>query len=162
MPFLIPVAIAILPADIGFINFHFPQQLRKAPHPSWPHESDGTYTKPCGNPHSDLAMDLQGADALLALRHQVNDLEPCPQRIIGILENRLGDNREAIAVPSPTLLCFADPVKRTRFQQIDFSAVAARTLDALCQRCACKTFARLFGREAFGQLRQGHGGFDLS
>lgn len=44
------------------------------------------------------AMKLQGRYALLRDEHQERNLEPRPERALGILENRVRDDREAIAV----------------------------------------------------------------
>ena len=37
---------------------------------------------------SDLPMNLKRADTLLRLAHQVGDLKPCYERILGVLEDR--------------------------------------------------------------------------
>src|SRR6266852_2015306 len=48
---------------------------------------------------ADLPMNLQSRDPFFALAHQVDDLEPSLERIVGILEDRLGNDAEAIARP---------------------------------------------------------------
>ena len=68
-----------LAADIGLIDFYFAHELRKAPilhgrTNAMAHIPGGAVVAA-----ADLPMDLQGADALLALRHQVNHLKPRTQ-----------------------------------------------------------------------------------
>jgi hypothetical protein len=100
-------------------------------------------------PAPDDSLDLQGANAFLALKHQVDDLKPCLERIVRIFKNRLGKDRETITVPSATCCSLADPVKRAGLQCIPFVIVAAKTLHTV--RLASflqKFFARFSGAEA--------------
>ena len=41
-------------------------------------------------------LDLEGANSLLAGQHEVDDAEPVAKRLIGVLEDRAGDMREAV------------------------------------------------------------------
>ena len=59
------------------------------------------------------ALNLEGANALLAGEHQMNDPEPVPQRLVRVLEDRPGDDGEAIAVRRAFL---ALPVERARWR----------------------------------------------
>ena len=89
-------------------------------------------------PASDDSLDLQGANAILALKHQVDDLTPCLERIVRIFNNRLGKDRETVTVPYAACFGFADPVKRAGLQCIHFVIVAARTLHTVRPRRSCK------------------------
>lgn len=80
---------------------------------------------------TDLPMNLQCADSLLALGHQVNDFKPSLERIVGILENRSRDNREAVAVLTAAILILTKPVKRARLQGVNLLAIAARATNAI-------------------------------
>lgn len=155
----VTVAVFILAADVGFINLHFAHKLSKAP--IFHRRSDSVAHIP-GRPvvaAADLPMDLQGTDALLALGHQVNDLEPDPQGIVGILKDGFGQNGEAVAIPPAAILMFADPMKRAGLQDIHLGILAARAFDPIRPaHLSEKHLAGFFGRKAGRQLRKGHGG----
>ena len=156
--FLVPMLVRVFAANIGFIYFHFAQQLRKA---SVFHGRPNAMAHIPGRPvvaGPDLTMDLQGADALLALGHQVNDLEPGPKRIVGVLENGLADHGEAVAVPSAALFAFADPVKRLALEGVDLLILATRALYAVRPaHIGQELLAGLFHREAGHQSAERHG-----
>jgi len=158
--FLVPMPVLVPAADIGFIHFHFAHQLG---------ERTILHGRPNPMAHipgravvaaSDLAMDLQGTDAFLALRHQVNDLKPRSQWIVGVLKDRLGDDREPIAITSAAGLGLAHPMKRLALQFIDFGVVAAwagyavRPSLLLQELLTC-----LFGGEPMHQRGQRESGF---
>ena len=84
----------------------------------------GTYTSRAIVAAADLAMNLKRAYSLFALSHQVNDLEPSAKRVVGILENGLRDNREAVTVFSAAVLSLAKPMERSGFQFIYLLVVA--------------------------------------
>ena len=69
-------------------------------------------------------VDLKRADAFLAGQHEIDDLEPSPQRDIGVLENRSDQDGEPICATLPAVRAF--PMERTRFQLIDALAAAPR------------------------------------
>ena len=101
-------------------------------------------------------MDLQRANPLLALRHQINDLKPRPQGIVGVFEHRFGNDREPVAVPSATGGLLADPMEWTGFQRIHFLALAARAVYAVRPSLVLqKLLAGVFGGEAIHQRGQG-------
>ncbi len=94
----VEMPVLVLSADVGFINFDFAKQLREV---LINHRGANAMTHIPGCAivaAADLAMDLKRAHALLALSHQVNNLEPSAQRIVSVLENSARDNREAIAI----------------------------------------------------------------
>ena len=127
----VEVAIAVQAANIGFINFNLAHQLREI---LVLHRSADALKHIPSRPiisAADLPMDLQSADALLTLPHQIDDLKPRGQRIVGILENRFGDDAEPIPVASATFLGLADPVEGPRLERIDLGALTAWTLHAI-------------------------------
>lgn len=118
------------PPRLGFINFNFAHQL-------WEililhRGADALALEPrCPViAAADLTMDLQSADSLLALTHQVDDFKPRRERIVSVLENRLGDDGEAIAVAPAAILVLTDPVESLGLESIDLETLAARTLHA--------------------------------
>lgn len=155
---LVPMAVLILAADVGFVYLHFSHELGKA---SILHRSAdavahipsravvaGTY----------LAMDLQGADALLALGHKVNDLEPDSKVIVGIFKDGLGNDGEAVAIPSAAILALTNPVKWLGLERIHLGILTSRAFHAIRPaHIPKKRLARFFRGEAMGQLRKGHG-----
>ena len=127
----IPVFVLFLAANIGFVNFDFAHQLRES---FILHRGADALTHEPSRPviaATDHPMDLQSADTLLALTHQVDDLEPDCQRVVGILENRLSDDAESITIAPAAILVLADPVEGFGLKQIDRGVLAARTLDAI-------------------------------
>ena len=82
------MAIVVLAADVGFINFDLTHQsierlIFHRGSDAMAHEPSGTIFAA-----SNLAMDLKRTDTLLRLAHQVGDLKPCYERILGVLEDR--------------------------------------------------------------------------
>src|SRR5581483_8519399 len=73
-------------------------------------------------------MDLMRAHALFRVVHQERDLEPLPQRVLGVLEDRSGDDGEPIAVPVAAL---AQPMEGAGFDLPHFRVAAARAGDAI-------------------------------
>jgi hypothetical protein len=73
------------------------------------------------------AMDLKGVDTLLTRQHEVNDVEPLAQWLIGVLEDRIDQNREPIAVISRPA-CVTDPVE-VLGMRFNFRVAAARADD---------------------------------
>jgi hypothetical protein len=157
--FFLPMAIYILPAYESFIYLDFSHEFRET---FILHcRSDAVTHIPSGSIVSapDLPMNLQSADTLLALRHQVNHLEPSTERIVGVLENGLGYDGEAIAVFTAAILVLADPVKRASFKLIYLCAVAAGAMDAIRPAQSLEeTFTGFLRGKPFRHLGQGHRG----
>ena len=154
---LATMAVLILAADIGLIYFDFAHELAKSA--VLHRRTDAMAHIPgCAVVSApDLAMNLQGTDTLLALRHQVNNLEPGPERIVGILEHGSRDYREAVAVPSAAIFVLTYPVKWAGFERIDFCAMAARALHAIGPALIVQVLlARFLGAESRHQSGQGH------
>jgi len=159
-PIWLPMAILILATNVRFIDFHFAHQLRKS---AVLHRRSNAMAHIPGRAvvaAPDLAMNLQRADTLLALGHEIDDLEPGTDWVVGILKDGFCNDRKPIAVPSATVFRFADPVKRLGLQFVDLHVLTARALHAIRPTLLLeKLLARFFGREAFHQLRQRHAGF---
>jgi len=101
------------------------------------------------------AMDLPGTDAFLARQHEVNDAEPIAKRFIGVLENRAGKVRKAVAAATAAIRAF--PVPLAGFQVINPSAAAARAAHAFRPSLANKvSAASLFIGEQFLELFNRH------
>jgi len=157
----IVMAILRFAANKGFIDFDLAYQLRKV---AALHGCSNPVAHIPGRPivaAPNLAMDLQGTNALLALGHQVNDLKPRPQGVIGILKDGLGNDRKPIPIPSAAIFMFAYPMKWAGLQCIDFLALTARALHTIRPTHLFEELLTgLFRREARHQLREGHGRFD--
>lgn len=74
----------------------------------------------------DNPLNLQGAHAFLAGQHEVDDLKPGLQGVIRVLEDGLGDDGKAVAVPASAILRLADPVKRAALDGKHLLIVATR------------------------------------
>ena len=131
---LFQVAILILAANVGFINLNLAHELRKA---FILHRRADSMTHEPSSPvvaASNLPMDLQGANSLLALAHQVDDLEPSGQRVVRIFEDRFRDYREAIAIAPTAILVLTYPMEGLGLERIILCALATRHLTPSGQR----------------------------
>src|SRR4029077_8359251 len=117
---LVGMAVNIPATDKGLVNFNLSHQLGEAS--NFHRRSDAMAHVPGSLVRlvPDDSLDLQGANAFLALKHQADDLKPCLERIVRIFKNRLGKDRETITVPSAACFGLADPVKRAGLQCIHF------------------------------------------
>lgn len=93
---LVFVAVAREAADESLINLDNAHQLVKflidqTSADAMAHMPSGAVRAETHHP-----VDLEGAHSLLARQHQVNDAKPLPERLIGVLENRPGNVREAV------------------------------------------------------------------
>ena len=153
------MAIFILSADVSFVNFNFAHELSKS---VVLHRSADSVAHIPGRPvvtAADLPVNLKRANSLLALSHRVNDLEPSPKGIVGVLKNGMSNNRESIAVFATAILVFADPVKWACLQLIYLFAIAARAMNPIRPAQGFKVgFAGFLSREAHHKLGQSHAG----
>lgn len=128
---LVCMAIAVFAPDVGLIDLHFSHELGKA---SILHgRSDAVAHIPGGSirPTANDALNLKGTNPLLAAQHQVNDLEPRLQRVVGILKDRLRNHGKAVAVPSAAILALADPVIRTALDRKHLGVLATWACHAI-------------------------------
>jgi len=86
--------------------------------------------KPCSFQRSKahVAPKLARADSLFASHHQMRDLEPITERLVGVLKDRSDQNREPIAVRG-TLLAL--PMPLASFEVIDLGIAATRAMHAV-------------------------------
>ena len=95
---LIPMAVLVFPTDEGLVHFNRAHQF--VPRSVLHRGTDAMAHVPRSavRSHAEHPLNLKGAGALLALRHDEDNLEPVGQRVLGVLEDGLGDNGEPIAV----------------------------------------------------------------
>lgn len=99
-------------------------------------------------------LDLEGADALLAGQHQVNDTKPFPQRLIRIFEDRPCDVREAVGGFWRAFVALPAVAAR---QLSDFRIATARTFDATGPTARDQVrLASLFIGKGLFKLPDGH------
>jgi hypothetical protein len=124
---LIPMPVLGQAPDERFIDLDNAAELINVLHESG---SDFVAHEPSGfiGTEAHITIELQSAHAFLAGQHEVRNLEPVPQRFVGVLENRSGDVREAIGNPISAIHTF--PLEGHCFEPIDVAASAARTADA--------------------------------
>ena len=94
---LVPMPVVVLAADESFVDLDDAAKFISAAR-SARRGFCGTCTAPSCRSRSPSAVNLERADALLAGQHQVHDLEPLAQRLVGVLEDRAAMKREPIAV----------------------------------------------------------------
>jgi hypothetical protein len=123
---LIPMAIFVFPAQVRFVHFDDAHKLTeiRIGHPS---PEPMAHIEGCAvGAGTNHAMNLKGADPLLAGKHQVQHFEPDQQLVIRVLEDCPADDRESIAV---LLTDAALPVPRFEVELVDGGVAAARTLN---------------------------------
>jgi hypothetical protein len=91
----IPMPVFGQAADESFIDFDNAAELIDVLHESG---SDLMAHEPSGPVRAEahITIDLQSAHALFAGKHEMDDAEPLPQRLVCILENRSSDMRKAV------------------------------------------------------------------
>ncbi len=124
---LVPMPVAIVSADIGFINLDNAAKFLSVLNEGGPdlvaHEPSGLV-----GAEAHVAEDLKGAHALLADEHQMRDSEPILQRLIRVLKDCAGQVREAVA--SVGCARIALPVPRPALQFGGNNRATARATDA--------------------------------
>lgn len=127
---------ACLATNVGFVNLYNAPQKRTIGVPQ--RRTDAMAQMPSGLVgDAQRPLNLQGAHAFLALRHQVDGEEPFRQGQMGIVKDRAGRNRELIAAAIAVVLV---AIKHGR----DAFAFAARALDTFRPAKLSKTLAALF------------------
>jgi hypothetical protein len=147
--FLVPVSITVQSANVGFVYLDLAHQF-------WEivvlhRGTDALAHIPSRSiiTATNLAMNLKRADSFFGLAHQIDDLEPGGQRVIGVLKNRFGDDAKAITVAPATILVLTDPMERPRLERVDLFALAARTAHAvgpahIAEQAFTGSFRRVF------------------
>jgi hypothetical protein len=124
------VAILVQAANESLIDFDDPHQLAEL---RILHSGAQTHAHvPRGliGAGSEHAMNLECADPLLARDHQVQNLEPHNQRLLGFLEDGSGREREAIRRARFGTALHTLPMPRTRRAFVHVIVLTARTLRA--------------------------------
>jgi hypothetical protein len=156
-----------LPADKGFINLDFASQREGiALHRSAPAMADVPSSAPvrAGFFAEDDAPNLQRTHTFLRSQHEIADFEPEAQRNLGILEDRPGHHREAIALAPAAIRIATSPMEGTRLERIDLLSPVA-TWAARAVRPALRNDVFLAGfisREGPVELLKGHHAKDCS
>lgn len=100
------------------------------------------------------ALNLEGADALLAGHHEIDDLEPDHQLDVRVLKHSADKNRKAITIRRAVL---ALPVIFAGCKFVDLFVFAARAFDALRPAARLKIgLAGVLMRELLFQFRESH------
>lgn len=107
-PALAPMAVLVFAPDVGFINLHGTHELRELPVLHGSADAVAHVPRRPVGACADGALDLHGAHTLLALAHEVDHLEPGGERVVGVLEDRPDQGREAVALLA-TLLALPRP-----------------------------------------------------
>src|SRR5208282_3685696 len=128
---LIPMAVLVQSAHVGFVYFdnsHQLPELRIVHRSAQPmaHVESGLIGTGINHP-----MNLKRADSLLAREHQEQHPEPSAERILRILEDRSRDEREAIGVPSGAFGVPALPLPWLSDFVNVFAPVAARAFHVI-------------------------------
>jgi hypothetical protein len=130
LPF-VPMAVAVLSTDIGFVDFDYAHKLAELGIGKSGSEPMADEPRGAVRTGTDHPVDLQSADSLLAGQHQVENLEPDQQPIVRVLENRVdGDGepiRRTVGLPAVGAL----PMEGPRLAGVHFFVPASRATDAL-------------------------------
>lgn len=154
-----PATVADMPvlglaADIGFIDLDRAEQLAfgavlHCDTNAMAHVPSGFVRAGAKHP-----VDLMRAHALFRVVHEERDLEPLAQGILGVLEDRPGDDGEPIAVLVATL---ANPMKWLSLGLPDFHVAATRAVDAIGPTTLSdERFAFVFGLEPSKEFVEFH------
>jgi hypothetical protein len=151
--FLVPMPVAVAPANIGFVNLNDAAKLSFRLNESGADFVAHGMRSAVGTEAHD-ALDLEGADTLFARQHQMHDTKPLPERLIRVLKDGAGDMREAIGGHASAFV--AVPVIITAGQSERISA-AAWAFDAIGPAARNQvSFAGIFIRERRFELSDGH------
>lgn len=125
---LVPVAIVVLTADPCFVHLNDTAKLLLR---LYHRRTDFVGHVQCGfvGAEAHLPLNLQRANPLFAGGHKMHDLEPLPQRLVGVLKNRSGNMREAVALIRRALIAL--PLEGHRSDGKHLHGTTARANDAL-------------------------------
>lgn len=124
---LVPMAVFVFPADIGFVDFNDAAELLYVLNESG---ADLVAHEPSGfvGTEAHVTHDLEGAHSLFASQHQVDDFEPVTERLVCVFEDRPGDMRKPITVRGALL---ALPMPPARLEVIDLGIAAPGAMHAI-------------------------------
>lgn len=141
---LIPMAIAVLSADVGFVHFYDPHQLTELWIAQTGAQAMAHIPSRAVRTGTDHPMDLKRTDSLLTGQHQVQNFEPDQQRLLAFFENRSRLEREAVRRTIVLAALFALPVRQPNLARIDVIVLATRAPDAVRPAARVKIFAAGF------------------
>jgi hypothetical protein len=121
--FLIPMAVLILPADEGLIDFDDAHKLTKIGVFHCGAQTMAHIPSRLVGSAPDLALNLKRADTLFAVQNLPENLKPDGQRIFGVLKDRPNRNGEPIGRLATQL---ADPVEGLPVELTDLSISTTR------------------------------------
>lgn len=126
----IPVAVSIFAADKCFVHFN---NAAKFFHRLHQRRADFVAHAVCGaiGAEAHLPLNLKGADAFLAGQHQMDNFEPFPERLVGVLKNRARDHRKPIARKASRSALRALPVPLAGRQVIHGGIATTRAVNAV-------------------------------
>jgi hypothetical protein len=124
---LIPMAVFVFAADVSFIHLNnatkFFEVFNKGDAHLVAHEPSGFVAT-----EAHVTHDLQCAHALFAGQHEMDDLEPVAERLVGVLENGPRDMGEPIASLGSALIAL--PTPRLVGQLVRIGRPTTRAMDA--------------------------------
>src|SRR6185312_2059834 len=123
------VTVALFATDEGFVHLDNPHQF--AEFLVLQGRADAMTDVPSGfvRAEAHVALNLEGADALLRAEHQVDDLEPVAEVNLRVLKDRADEMREAIGITLATLRAL--PAEFHRLKRVNLLRAAARARNAL-------------------------------
>ncbi len=142
-------------ADESFVNFDNPGQLLELFIGEC--RTDAMHHVPSGFIAAEAhdAVHLAGADAFFARQHVVDDAKPVTKRLIGVLENRAGEVRKAVATLRGALVAL--PMPRLVIKLMGVCGATARAMNAFGPTLAGEIgAASLFIGEHRFKLSDGH------
>jgi hypothetical protein len=129
LPALVDMLVLGEPTDERFIDFDNPHEFAEVfVRHSGPNAVAHVPRRPV-RAEAHHAVYLKGANSLLAGQHEVDDAEPLAQRLIGVFEDRVDQDREPVTVISRSA-CVADPVEALGVR-LNLRVAAARADDEL-------------------------------
>jgi len=153
---LVPMFVLLFAADEGLIDFHNAHELLEVFVCQSKPDTVAHIPSCLVGAEAHHAMDLKGADALFAAKHQMDHAEPLPERFVGVLENgprNMGEPivgaRRGASVAKPV------PSHRAMFfnRQIAATGAVNRVHPTMRHQVSA---AGIFVRECFFPFGDGH------
>jgi hypothetical protein len=158
---LVPMAIAVLAADIGFVDFDDAHELAEVRVSKSGADTMAHIVRRRIGTKTHRAVNLQSRNSLLAGQHQIDDLEPRFERNVRVFED--GSDKHRKAVGRALAAIHALPFERHRLKFKNFLAAATWTAHTFWPAARDQiALARIVIREQFFKLRDRHllGEFD--
>jgi hypothetical protein len=153
----VPMAVLVLAAKSGFVDFHDAHQFAKPIVGESGAEPMTHEPSRAIRAASDHPVDLQSTNTLLASKNQIQNLEPDKQLVIGVLEHSANRNREPIGSALRRTALHALPVERALSALVNLRVSAARTLNTFRPALHSQVeLARRFVREHSVEIGKRH------